>query len=402
VRAIFVAGPQLVTNLTMLIGMNGRDSTPSDAQRRLRAVLRRSRALGSATDVKWASSEYGFSILSELAQTVRTRRAPERFLMAITLLIKGGLDVVISNDVRSEALLNVYLDNEAIDRVIATANAQPAVRDDRTGSAVKLFAAWATALPAGRTDIAQRLITWIAETGASYAEGPGLNVEVWQLCLDELKRVPIARPGLAQLASRSVTDLVVMTVRQNRFRLTWAALETGAAYANELDFADLKRLAETALDVLEGTAPADAAWTIVRPAMEIICSPDLKDSWPQDTDLARRTARTMLRYGTEMDGEGPRLLVYMDDLVPYLEPGPQSLVELISEMGERAQAISSSGATAYMSGSCKRRTLSEAKACSRRCGACGTHCNLQRDPGRVSPLPRRRGQSMPSAAILPQ
>lgn len=346
IRACMLITPQLQAGLDLSTSLERwADNKFNDAHRRFWATLRRLNALGGATLSTQAMSYFGRSMFDELGRLTQRQRDPTSFEVALQLLVGSGRTEAIGPEASRRELVDAYVTQGAVRQALAIAVRHPGVRRERLAVVITLFEAWLSVLSSDEEAVATLLIKSIADLAQEPATAVfGRDLAV--ISFEALKTLAKQRPEFISLGSAMIADAVVTGCASEQFRVGSAAFETAVACAEGLAQDDLRRVVETALQILEQVEPSDGRWPIVQPAISLVSGNDAQALWPNDKTLASRSAQCVLRHGIGSASENTRLLALIDDIRPYLDPamvGDERIRQVVGAVREGAQKINNSG-----------------------------------------------------------
>ena len=324
-----------------------------DADRLFWAVLRRQLAFGAASESRQTKAYFGRSILDELAGSLGKHRRPDSFNLAVKLLIESGEADVAARAPWPEDLLDVYLQEAAVDAAMAHASRHPGASLERQRVLVALCNGWLVNLPPHASEIGRALLRQLAASAKLGPQSFLSQRDLAQTSLKALETVAEARSEFRALASAEVADAIVAVLGLGSPQVQWQALDTALAFVDGFQPGDLRSCVDAVLARLDIIEPSDGAWPFVRPAIGLITSSSVRALWAADPGLGRRCAATVLRYGLRSSGENVRLMFHLSDLLPYVDPTSEdsaTLDNVVDDLRRRAKEINSSGVTGAING----------------------------------------------------
>jgi hypothetical protein len=317
----------------------------SGAQRSFWAVLRRQIALGSATYSRTTKAFFGQCILDELTASLRRHRQPESFRLALRLLLESGDFEAAAKIEWGQALLARYVDVPEVQWLLTHVSRHAGSRQERKLVLIALSQGWLLAMPREATEPAAMLLLFLAKVARDDPWDLPHGRDLAQRSFSALEKVAEERPDLTELAAGTVAGAVLAKLDTGHFRACWGALETALSFAESFSPKDLSACLTKTLEVLAQVEPTDANWPVVRPAIGLLSSPSAQRLWVDHSELGRRCADTILRFGLGAGSENVRLLFLLKDLVPYISPeglDDARLQDVINDLRRRAHEIRSS------------------------------------------------------------
>ena len=312
------------------------------------SVLRRQIALGSASDTRITQAHYANSVFSSLERTIGRELNKDLFIMGLRLLVQSGQTRAAEKMEWSERLVRTYVDDDIVTRLLSQTNAIEASREERLGVAVELLRGWCLALPAERNELATRMLSVVAQVAASHKSTWSSRHNVGGRGMEVLRQVAEERPEFRLGVAVEVVPAILSKFGEGEF---WTGIaescKTAAQYLDVLEPQGVRDILTATLNLWDRADPAQAAWVIVQPAIDLLVTPAAQQLAKQDKDLDGRIISTILRFGLNQKTEYTRLLfsLYQFDLRSvYQEPMLSQLKEVVQEVRKQALTIHASNA----------------------------------------------------------
>lgn len=231
--------------------------------------------------------------------------------------------------------------------MLAHARNAPGVAVQRTLVTLALLKHWAVSLPRDATALAQAMLTALAQAASDVGQMAATDRKIADAALKGLSEVAQARPEFIAPAAGAVADAVVAQVMKADIMTAGDALLLAIEAVESFDARTLATLADTTLRRLTTFDPAQSPWPFVRPAIAFLSSPRVLALCAKDASLRERLPQTVIEFALESESEHASLLYLLRDLDPaWLEGRVDTtrLVEVISELRQRAHMVNSSGA----------------------------------------------------------
>lgn len=323
-----------------------------NANQRFWAGLRRLIAGGSANLTREAKAHYARCLLEELDEITGRHLRPDSFGLAVRLLLESGRDDLAKATNWSKTVLEAYLDVAAIDASIRHISHIKGARPERLRVFITIAGNWLRGLPHEKVAEAEALMDFLAKTARDEVWSERTGRDFAGAAFKAIEKVAEARPEFRRLAAETLVDAIIIHLVAPGFRSWIDALDVGSAVVDALTADPLRKLLDAILDRLEAIEPKTASWPVVRPALNILTDEAATNLWPGDTELARRSAMTILRYGLEQETERTRLLALLGTVNPFLPAESQQdprINGIVTEIREQTRQINSTGVTANIS-----------------------------------------------------
>lgn len=277
-------------------------------------TLRRQIALGAASESRMTKAYYASSILDTLISAEDHHGSPDSFWLAVRLLLESGQSKWAENLIWKETIIDSYVDDKLVEKMSGHAGRHNGSVLERLNVAIELCKGWLEKISPDRTSAAKSLLLFITGAAMKWPASFFGDRNVGGRGLAILASLAQSRPEFRQLAASEVITVVVMKLREQGF---WAgtseALKTASHYLDALNRADLERLLQAVLSMLEGMDPTKEFWPIIQPAIDILISDQSRDFSNTDPALQGRVVSTVLRFGIQQKTEHARLLFYLHD-----------------------------------------------------------------------------------------
>jgi hypothetical protein len=315
------------------------------ARERFWSVLRRQIALGSANDARTTQLHYANSIFISLEKAFGRDTKRELFIMALRLLVQSGQADAAKKMAWDERFVRAYIDDDSVTQLLSQTNALEASREERIGVAVELLCGWCLALPAERSEIAKRMLSFVAEVAASHKSS--LRRNLGGRSIEVLRQVAEQRPEFRLGVAAAVVPAILSKLSDSVWTGIAESCKAAAQYLDVLQPQDARRVLTAVLDLLDRADPARAAWVIVQPAIDFLVEPTAQRLAKQDKDLDDRIVSTILRFGLNQETEYTRLLYYLyrfDLRSVYQNPIHSQLMKVVQAVRTQALRITASDA----------------------------------------------------------
>jgi hypothetical protein len=325
------------------------NSKYNDAHKKFWATLRRQIALGSATESRTTKSFYARSIFDHLIKTTTNQNHSKWFELGIRLLLESGSNDSASQINWNDEVVEMYVDKECVKVAIEHAEAHRGSRLERQFVLIELFTQWCEQVSPEHLDIAAMMLIYIAKL-AVHPSTFSSTQNIGGVSLEALKRVAHKRPEFRQTNNFEVAEVVSEKLRMPGF---WTgrrdALETALAYADTFSSECLQRVVNSTLTVLDEANPNSGMWPVVRPAMNLLTSPPVKDLAGVFSDLGQRIVSTILHFGLNQESEHTYVMFNLHNFDPTLLRNNSirtTLQSAVTDVRHRATTINSSNAVA--------------------------------------------------------
>jgi hypothetical protein len=324
----------------------------NDAHRQFWAVLRRQIALGSATETRSTKALYARSILDDLDQKLSSGQSqPLSFRMAMGLLLESGNSKSVTRIRWNEQIVDMYINQECVDFVIAHANTHEGSQRERSSVTIELFREWAERISPARADLAismLRHITALAREPVSFYEESTLGGR----SLKALQSIAEKRPELRHSIVSEIAVAVTEKIHSKRFwRNAEEALKTALVYLDAFPVESLHTVIRSTLSMLDEISPKAGFWPLVRPALNLLVAEPVKQLSASNPELGRRIVSTILRFGLQQETEHARLLFYLRDFDAALlrdSDVRDKLQETMKQIRQKAIGINSSNVVEHI------------------------------------------------------
>ncbi|WP_322868304.1 hypothetical protein U7859_02300 [Bradyrhizobium ottawaense] len=318
------------------------------ARERFWGLLRRQIALGSANETRGTQAHYANSVFLSLEKAFDREVLRELFIMALRLLVQSGQRDAARRIPWSERLVRAYVDEEIVTQLLSQANALEASREERLSVAVELLRGWCLKLAAEQSELAKRMLSFIAKLTASHESSSSNRRGLGGRSIVALREIAEQRP---EFRATIGVDIVPAILTKLGDKGAWTDIAEGckaaARYLDVLAPLDARRVVVAVLDLLDRADPENAAWVIVQPAIDVLVEPSAQRLAKQDKELDARIVSTILRFGLNQETEYTRLLYYLyrfDLRSVYEEPTRRQLTEVVKAVRTQALRITASNA----------------------------------------------------------
>jgi len=280
-----------------------------DAYRYFWSTLRRQTALGSYSDTRSTKAAYAHALLSEVVGLPQNRFRPETFELGARLLVESGLAKSLQAIRFTSTLVQQYVSLELIESLVRSADRHPGVRHWRNLVLVELLASWGEALPAQETVLSNLIMEVLIGRARGFDASFDGSRNVGGEALKVLIRFAEKRPDLRRPHSDAVAETIVEKIEQfGWWTGTSQALNLAVAYKDTFSPSALERVVKAALEALQHTAPEDAMWPIVRPALQLLASSAAMSVLGGSAELGSGYVSSLLRYGVAQRSAAVSLL----------------------------------------------------------------------------------------------
>jgi len=331
-------------NLSTAMGswLNGKFT---DASTRYWAVLRRQIALGSATESRTTKAWYARNMLEELEQTGSRQGSQKSFKMAVGLLVESGSREIASKVNWSERLVSTFIDKTCLDDVVRHAESHAGSINERRHIVIQLFCVWIEKIAYEQIELTAFMMKFLAKLALiSATSDPESNIGGHSL--DALTKIAKQRPEFRELICPEILEIVATQLEAQGFWTgTEKALKLASEYISAFSQDQLGKVVETILAMLDTSNPETGMWPIIRPALQLLVTKEVKTLAKEAEDLGQRVISAILRFGLEQESESARVIFYLHDFDVKLLKDPsikEALQDSLQTVRQSAKRINSS------------------------------------------------------------
>jgi hypothetical protein len=312
------------------------------------SVLRRQIALGSANDTRMTQAYYASCVFNSLDKTVDRELDRSFFVMGLRLLVQSGQTSLAEKLEWSDQLVRAYVTDEVVAQLLSHTEAVPASREERLGVTVELLRGWCLTLPAEGSELAARMLSFIAQIATTHKSSFYGRHNVGGRSIEVLREVAERRPEFRDRVANDVTPAILSKFESDEWWTgTAEAFKLAAEYLDVLKPNDVGDILGATLDLLDKQDPQRDQWVIVSPAIDLLVEPTVRQIAKDDKQLDSRIVSTILRFGLNQKTEYTRLLLYLyrfDLRSVYQPPMLLQLRQVVDEVRKQALTVHASNA----------------------------------------------------------
>jgi len=316
------------------------------ARSSFQTVLRRQIALGCAFESRRTKMMFAHCLLDALAENSDSENRDSLFRHAMFLLIESEESDAVKKIQWSEQLVNRYVDQGCVERVIAHAEDYSGARIARQMTVLALFQCWSELISPDNVKISTAMLRYITSRALEALRPFSENESTGKASLSALKHLGIKRPELRGEIIEDITTIITKNISsRNFFAGGITALEIADIYLDVFPDDLLGEVIAVTIETLEGIKSPNGPWIVIRPALRLLVSDSVKRYARMESELGRRIVSLIMRFGLEQENEQARLLFYLYDFDPSLlreESIRTPLRGVIAIIEERALKINSS------------------------------------------------------------
>lgn len=318
-----------------------------EAHRWFSATLRRQTALGGAA-VSWATrGYYGRSIIDELQTLLGSQNIPDKFVLAVRMLVESGRAELIEKTNWSADLVETYVNDNVLNEIMIMVKRNSGVAIERSLVVTALHREWLLVLPRDREALARRMLSDLVEAVRTGAYTGMARTNTGGIALKSLKTIGKARPEFRRLVGPELIR-ILDDMLANRGALTVSeALETVEEFIGGLDDETVKALCDLTIKLVE-RLPSGAAWPVIRAAQKLLESNAAALLASKDDRFKRDRSIALIKLALNSAQENSSLLYVLRDvdlssISEHIDA--QGIAVIVDGIRKGALEISSSAAT---------------------------------------------------------
>ena len=160
---------------------------------------------------------YAQSVFSALEAGVGRELNRDLFIMGVRLLVQSEQTTPAEKTAWSERLVRTYIDDDAVTLLLSQTEAVGASKDERLGVAVELLRGWCLALPAERTALAARMLSFVAKVAASHKSSLSGRHNVGGRSMEVLREIAERRPEFRAEIAVDIVPAVLSKFGEGEF-----------------------------------------------------------------------------------------------------------------------------------------------------------------------------------------
>jgi hypothetical protein len=346
-RASILSDPLLLKSKDLSAAFESwKDGDYQDAHRQFWSILRRQIALGSAVEMRMTQAYYGKSVLDALDAKAERELNKSLFSMGLRLLLQSGRSNLAGKIRWNETFVQTYVDDDALNLVLAQANTLDASKDERIAVAIELIHGWGGVLSIEQAALAERMLRFVIEAGISYKTSLVTHLNIGGRSVEVLRDLAEKRPEFRAGVAAEIAPLILSKFGRGVFwTATAEALKLAHLYFGVMAAEDIRTIIIATLSQLDDIDPSRGMWPVVQPALDLLVSGAVQAISKADQELGHRIVSTMLRFGLNQKTEHTRLLYYLyhfDLASIYEEPTSSQLREVVIDVRKQALTINAS------------------------------------------------------------